>query len=91
MTLKTQGTGQIPELVLISKQGGIPIRKTHGSPVLEIPTTNLSENNMTFSFEIQGNYKQNFGKLFLVDDSLYESQGGYMRINHPASSDMELF
>ena len=91
LTLKTQGTGKIPQLVLISKQGGIPIRKTHGSSVLEIPATNLSEDNMTLSFEIPGNFKQSFGKLFLVDDSFYESQGGYIRINHPASSDMELF
>ena len=89
--MKTQGTGKIPQLVLISKQGGIPIRKTHGSSVLEIPATNLSEDNMTLSFEIPGNFKQSFGKLFLVDDSFYESQGGYIRINHPASSDMELF
>lgn len=91
LTLKTQGTGQIHQLVLISKQGGVPIKKTHGSSVLEIPATNLSEDNITLTFEIPGNYKQSFGKLFLVDDSFYESQGGHIRINHPASSDMELF
>ncbi|MDV2998281.1 MAG: hypothetical protein N4J56_007986 [Chroococcidiopsis sp. SAG 2025] len=91
LTIHTSGIGQMPELILIRKQGSVPIKKTNGDEVFKIPATTLSEEKMTLTYEIVDEYPCNFGKLFLIDEELYESKGGYVRINHPASNDMEMF
>jgi Double zinc ribbon len=90
LTIETGGSGQLPELVLVRKSGGIPLKKTDGEVAMTIPASQLNPNNKALTYELEAQ-NRSFGKLFLVDDTLYESMGGYVRITHPTSNEMEMF
>ena len=66
------------------------MKKNDGDIALKILSTIIHEDSTTLTYELEENNRC-FGKLFLVNDNLYESQGGYCRINQPASDNMEMF
>jgi predicted amidophosphoribosyltransferase len=90
LTIEMGGSGQLPDLVLVRKLGGIPLKKTDGEVVMTIPSSELNANSKGLNYELEVQ-NRSFGKLFLVDDTLYESMGGYIRINHPSNTEMEMF
>lgn len=90
LAIETTSSGQLPELVLVCKLGSIPLKKTDGEVALTIPATQLDQNNKALTYELE-EQNRSYGKLFLVDDTLYESMGGYIRINHPTNNEMEMF
>ena len=90
LTISPSRKGEIPELILVYKKGGKPMKKNDGDIALKIPSTIIHEDSTTLTYELEENNRC-FGKLFLVNDNLYESQGGYCRINQPASNNMEMF
>lgn len=90
LTIETDGSGELPKLVLVRKLGGIPLKKNDGEVALTIAPTPLKNNNKALSYELEAQNRC-FGKLFLVDDTLYEARDGYIRINHPTINEMEMF
>lgn len=90
LIININGKGQMPDLVLVYKQGGKPIKKTDGETALTISSTILQEDKTTFTYELK---EQNrcYGSLFIANDSLYESKGGYVRINKPEIDKLEMF
>jgi hypothetical protein len=84
------GKGEVPELTLISKKSAAPLNKGNGTIVLSIPKFTLTSQNQTTSYNID-EQRQSYGKLFLANDNLYKSRGGYVRIDHPSLENMEIF
>jgi hypothetical protein len=89
-TIETEGSGELPELVLVRKMGAVPLKKTDGEVVMTIPATQLTAKNKTLTYELEAR-DRSFGKLFLADDTLYESMGGYIRIAPSINNQMEMF
>jgi Double zinc ribbon len=84
------GKGEIPELLLVGKPRGAPLRKEDGDIILRIPKFLMTEKSHVISFDI-ADRTQSYGKLFLVDDSFYKVKGGYVRIDHPSLENMQVF
>lgn len=81
LILKVSGSGELPALILVQKSGTQPLRKEDGRKILHIPSQRLSETNANLSFPLE-DCQTGYGKLFLEDDSLYDSKGGYVHIYH---------
>jgi Double zinc ribbon len=90
LEINAVGKGEIPEILLVCKQGGLPLKKDDGDVILRVPKLMITGKRETLVFEIEQR-RQSYGKLFLADDSFYKSRGGYVRIDHPSQENMEIF
>lgn len=81
LILKISGSGELPNLILVNKSGTQPLRKEDGRTILKIPSQRLEQASTVLSFSLE-DCQPGFGKLFLEDDSLYDSKGGYVHIYH---------
>jgi|GEM_PF-2512787 len=89
LVIKVSGSVELPELIMVNKSGTLPLNKNDGKVILKIPKQRLETENTKLSFAIE-NKSLGYGQLFLVDDSLYDSRGGYVRIYHPDKKQMRL-
>ncbi|MBO3459015.1 zinc ribbon domain-containing protein [Aetokthonos hydrillicola Thurmond2011] len=90
LEIKVVGKGEMPELLLVCKPHGIPLKKDDGDIILRVPKLVITSANETLGIDFE-EHDQCYGKLFLEDDSLYKSRGGYVRIDHPSQENMEAF
>jgi len=89
LIIKVSGSVELPELVLVNKSGTLPLNKDDGRIILKIPKQHLPTSNTRLSFPLEED-SIGYARLFLADDNLYDSRGGYVRIYHPDSNKMRL-
>lgn len=88
LAVTVEGEGTLPEMVLVQKQGTLPVTKNDGVNIQQIAAGTLDSGKHILP--LNGVAAQGFARLFLKDDSFYESQGGHVRIIHPAQEKMRL-
>jgi hypothetical protein len=84
LELTVTGEGTLPELVLVRKQGGLPMSKTDGELAFHLSpaATKSKGESIKLPPEIRGN--QYFGRLFLQDDDGYD----FVTIRNPPDQKM---
>jgi hypothetical protein len=85
--IKAVGKGELPNLVLVCKQRGAPLKREDGDVLLKIPKT-IIVGQQSLEFQLEGR-PGSYGKLFLEDNNLYKVSGGHIRIDHPALDNLE--
>jgi hypothetical protein len=93
LTVEATGTGDLPELVLVRKKDTLPLNRTDGQPIARIEGRQLDQPATTISLELDAAIEQDghFARLFLTDDELYQSRGGYVRIYQPNLDHLRVF
>lgn len=87
LELNVTGEGTLPEMVLVRKQGSLPMSKTDGELAFRVSSAaaNLKGVSIKLPPGIRGN--QYFGRLFLEDDDGYD----YVTIRNPEKERLRLF
>jgi hypothetical protein len=67
-----QGTGTWPALLLVRKQGSLPMSSADGEVLLRIDASTAGDERRTFSLPRDAGQPQAYARLFLEDSSLYE-------------------
>jgi len=93
LTLRAEGAGELPELVLVRKPVSPPTGRADGEPILRLPARRLDEPMTTITVPLDPAAEQpgSYAGLFLADDRLYEHQGGHVRIRKPDQADLKVF
>ncbi len=93
LTLRAEGAGELPELVLVRKPTSPPITRADGEPILRLPARQLEEPVTTITIPLDPMVEQpgSYAGLFLADDRLYEHRGGYIRIRKPDQAALKVF
>lgn len=89
LILKISGTGILPNLILVSKSSIIPLNKSDGKSVLKISSQPIAKDTKIMLFPLD-NDQPGYVRLFLEDDTLYDSKGGYIRIYHPSNEKLRI-
>ncbi|GAB4568835.1 MAG: hypothetical protein Kow0077_00350 [Anaerolineae bacterium] len=82
LTITAEGTGTLPEMVVIHRLDRLPIRRDDGVPVLRIAPQVLDAPQTILTAELDGSTGGYF-RLFLSDDSAYEARNGHVRLLLP--------
>lgn len=87
LELTVTGEGTLPEIVLVRKQGSLPMSKTDGELAFRMPPATAKSKGESIKLppEIRGN--QYFGRLFLQDDGGYD----FVTIRNPEKERLRLF
>lgn len=84
LKITATGKGTLPQMRLVAKQGAPPIRKNDGEVICDVQSCDLLTSPTTLTFNLDAFVRpQQYAKLFLEDDTLYDTQGGNLQINHP--------
>jgi hypothetical protein len=78
--------GPLPALLLICKQGGLPLRKSDGDPFQRIEADEQVRGSMQVELSSHPLARGTFGKLFLEDEALYSE----WIVHHPGEQLMRL-
>jgi hypothetical protein len=76
----------LPMLLLVSKQGGLPLRKADGTIFQRIKATLAESRHLAINLSSAALPANTFGKLFFEDDTVY----GEFTIHHPDERQMRL-
>lgn len=93
LSIMLTGAGNVPALLLVRKQGGVPINKTDGEVILRLPAFPFTGPTAAYTEGLPAGSAarpHSYVKLFLEDDSLYDTRGGYIRIDHPLTDKLRL-
>ncbi len=93
LALALTGAGRVPPLLLVRKQGGVPINKADGDVIHRQPAFDFAGPTAAYSEALPASaagQPHSYVKLFLEDDSLYDTRGGYIRIDHPLTDKLRL-
>ena len=93
LALTFTGSGHLPALLLVRKQGGVPINKTDGEVIRRLPEQTLAGPTAAHWEDLPDAAAappHSYARLFLEDDSLYDTRGGYIRIDHPLTDKLRL-
>jgi len=92
LSLTATGSGTLPAMRLVAKQGAQPIRKTDGEVILQIDPTDLTNASVMLTYSLDEFIRnQRYARLFLEDDDLYDARGGYIHLNHPPNTKASVF
>lgn len=86
LQVSTRAAGTLPTLLLVSKQGRLPLRKEEGEILMRLPGPFSIEDDV--EYELPGTVfpPRTFSKLYLEDDTLYEM----VTIHHPSEDKLRL-
>jgi hypothetical protein len=84
--LSVRAPGQLPTLLLVNKQGHLPIVKTEGEIFFRLPGPFLIEENMAIPLPDKAKPPRTFAKLYLEDDRYYNE----IIIHHPSEDKLRL-
>jgi hypothetical protein len=87
LQLTVKGKGQLPALVLVSKQGALPMNRSDGQLVLRVEPTAIEREQIAIALPENSEWRQGYGRLFLEDDALYDM----VTIRHPDREKLRLF
>lgn len=93
LVVSLTGAGRVPPLLLVCKQGGVPINKADGNVIYRQPAFDFAGPSATYSEMLPVSpvsQPHSYVKLFLEDDALYDTRGGYIRIDHPLIDKLRL-
>ena len=91
LALTLTGKGRVPPLLVVRKQGGVPINKTDGEVIHRLPEFPFDGPTAAYSEYLPAAAQpHSYIKLFLEDDSLYDTRGGYVRVDHPLTDKLRL-
>jgi hypothetical protein len=92
LTLTATGTGTLPAMRLVAKQSAQPIRKSDGEVILQIDPVPLVQPSTVLTYNLDAFARpQRFARLFLENDDLHDTRGGYIHMNHPANAKASVF
>ncbi len=84
LTVRAEGKGLMPAMALVSKAGSQPISRFDGAAILNIPATAIGDTPLVLTFDMDGQSRPNsYARIFLEDERLYDTRGGYVSIAHP--------
>jgi hypothetical protein len=86
LTISARTMGKLPNLLLVSKQGRLPLRREEGEAYFRLPGPTTIENTLEFELPDKSFGPKTFGKLYLEDDGLYEM----VTIHHPSNDKLRL-
>ena len=86
LTISARTTGKLPNLLLVSKQGRLPLRREEGEAYFRLPGPTPIENMLEFELPDKSFGPKTYGKLYLEDDGLYEM----VTIHHPSEDKLRL-
>jgi hypothetical protein len=86
LLLSSRTSGTLPTLLLVSKQGRLPLRKEEGEPIIRFEGPITIENTLEFELPDKSFGPRTFGKLYLEDDGMYE----VVTIHHPSEEKLRL-
>jgi hypothetical protein len=78
--------GPLPALLLVCKQGGLPLRKSDGDPFQRIEADEQVRGSIQVELSMHPLARGTFGKLFLEDEALYSE----WIVHHPGEQSMRL-
>ena len=84
--ISSRTVGTLPTLVIVSKQGRLPIRKEEGEPMFRLEGPLHIENDLEIELPDTSFGQRTFGKLYLEDDGMYE----VVTIHHPSEEKLRL-
>jgi hypothetical protein len=87
LSLRTAGSGTLPAMVLVRKQGALPATRDDGEAVFRIAARDAGAREETLELPSSAGRSQSFGLLFLQDDDGYD----YVTIRKPAKDKLRLF
>ncbi len=93
LALTLSGHGHVPALLLVRKQGGVPINKTDGDVIYRQPEFSFDGPTIAYTENLPAAAAarpHSYARLFLEDDTLYDTHGGYIRIDHPLTDKLRL-
>ena len=86
LSISARMTGKLPNLLLVSKQGRLPLRREEGEAYFRLQGPTPIENMLEFELPDRSFGPKTFGKLYLEDDGLYEM----VTIHHPSEDKLRL-
>ncbi len=86
LSISTRAAGKLPDMLLVSKQGRLPLRREEGEPYFRVPAPLWIESALEFELPDKAFGPKTFGKLYLEDDGLYE----VVTIHHPSEEKLRL-
>lgn len=86
LTISARATGKLPGMLLVSKQGRLPLRREEGEAYFRLPGPTTIEDTLEFELPDKSFGPKTFGKLYLEDDGLYEM----VTIHHPSDDKLRL-
>src|SRR5579883_611278 len=84
--ITSRTAGSLPTLLLVSKQGRLPLRKEEGEPFIRFEGPVLIESELDLELPIKSLPPRTFGKLYLEDDRMYD----VVTIHHPPEDKLRL-
>ena len=84
--LSVRSPGQIPTLLLVNKQGRLPVMKTEGEIFHRLPGPFLLEGHLEIPLPDKARPPRTFAKLYLEDDKYYNE----VIIHHPSEDKLRL-
>ena len=86
LSISSRAAGTLPDLVLVSKQGRLPLRREEGEPYYRIPGPTEIQGILEFELPDRSFGPKTLAKLYLEDDDLYE----IVTIHHPSEEKLRL-
>lgn len=84
--ISARSAGSLPTLVIVSKQGRLPLRKEEGEPIFRLEGPVPIEGELEYELPDRSFGPRTFGKLYLEDDRMYE----VVTIHHPSEEKLRL-
>ncbi len=93
LSVSGDGRGVYPPMILVRGQGNLPTSRNNGEEVCRIDEAGDITSNQPLDVPLpeSAERSQSYGRLFLSDDSLLDTRGGHIRINHPPKEKTKLF
>ncbi len=86
LSISSRTAGKLPNLLLVSKQGRLPLRREEGEAYFRLQGPIPIESTLEFELPDKSFGPKTFGKLYLEDDGLYEM----VTIHHPSEDKLRL-
>ena len=93
LKVRYNGGGHLPEMVLVRRQGAVPLKRTEGQVIHTIAARELEGTRGTIIETLAEDIErpQSYINLFLVDEVFYQNQGGNVRILLPDQNKLKVF
>ena len=82
--ISTEGTGSVPDMVLARQKHAPPHTRSAGEVIVHVRGAKIREGGLKVELPESAIQEGCYAGLFLVDENLYESRGGHVRIMNPA-------